>query len=28
MGAFTQSYGCSGTPLEESSWGAVKKLHR
>jgi hypothetical protein len=28
MGAFTQSYGCEGTPLEETSWGAVKKLHR
>lgn len=28
MGAFTQIHGCEGTPLEESSWGAVKKLHR
>jgi hypothetical protein len=28
MGAFTQSHGCEGTPLEESTWGDVKKLHR
>lgn len=28
MGAFTQIHGCEGTPLEETSWGAVKKLYR
>ncbi|MDD3642727.1 MAG: right-handed parallel beta-helix repeat-containing protein [Candidatus Krumholzibacteria bacterium] len=28
MGAFTQIHGCEGTPVEESTWGAIKKLHR
>jgi hypothetical protein len=28
VGAFTQSPGCTGTAVEESSWGAIKKLHR
>jgi hypothetical protein len=28
VGAFTQSPGCTGTAVEESSWGAIKNLHR
>jgi hypothetical protein len=28
VGAFTQSPGCTGTAVEESSWGAIKKMHR
>ncbi len=28
VGAFTQSPGCTGTAVEETSWGAIKKMHR
>ena len=28
VGAFTQSPGCTGTAVEESSWGSIKKMHR
>lgn len=28
VGAFTQSPGCTGTAIEESSWGSIKKMHR
>jgi hypothetical protein len=28
VGAFTQAPGCTGTAVEETSWGAIKKMHR
>ena len=28
VGAYTQSPGCTGTAVEETSWGAIKKMYR
>ncbi len=28
VGTYTQSPGCTGTAVEETSWGAIKKMHR
>ncbi len=28
VGAFTQSPGCTGTAVEETTWGAIKKMYR
>lgn len=28
MGAFTQLPGCTGTAVEQTTWGAIKRLHR
>ncbi len=28
VGTYTQSPGCTGTAIEETSWGAIKKMHR
>ncbi len=28
VGAYTQLPGCTGTAVEETSWGAIKKMHR
>lgn len=28
MGAFTMTHGCEGTALEETSWGAIKRMYR
>jgi hypothetical protein len=28
VGTYTQSPGCTGTAVEETSWGTIKKMHR